>query len=389
MKQGSMCAVINLVEDWENLKPLTNNRPVGTLPFAGRYRLIDFPLSAISNAGIRNVMIEEPSSGRSVQDHIRSGKDWDMDTIRGGIFTFPYNDLDRVSDQRKEEIKYHYYDNEILYLRKTNAEYAVVVGSHNVSDIDLQALLRYHQSRGTFLTVAYKKMSITDLDPNNTVLQLTSKGNASAVVQVVEDNSKQKEQTAAKNLDIYLMSTMDLIDILHDANRKGDISGIDQLLKQAVMQHGASAFEYTGFYANIHDIKSYYDASMNILDEENFRALLYTQRPIYTKVKNEVPTFFTKESKVTGSLCGTGGYVEGTIEHSVVFRNVLINRNATIKNSVIMQGVRIGVGTTVENAVIDKNVVIGPNMKIKGTPEKPVVIQKDEHLFHQREVANK
>jgi len=389
MKHNSVSAIINLVEPWEQLEPLTTDRPVGTLPFGGRYRLIDFPLSSITNAGIQNAMIISPRSGRSVADHLRSGNDWNLDTIRGGLFNFPYNDLSLIAPQKKETLIHHYYDNTILFLKRSNSEYSVIMGTRNICNIDLRALLRYHQERDNPVTTVYKSIDAKEADPNTSVLQLTDNGMATAILPAASKNVVPNENGKfAKSLNIYMMSTVDLIDILKEANERGDLISLEDLMLQAVMQHSANAFEYTGYYANIHDIESYYNASMSILAEDNFRSLFYTQRRIYTKVKNEIPTFFAKSSHVKGSLCGTGGYIEGKIDHSVIFRNVFINRKSQIKDSVIMQGTRIGAGTKVENAIIDKNVVIGPNMQLMGTPEKPLVIGKGERIFRQTEVSN-
>ncbi|WP_125588183.1 glucose-1-phosphate adenylyltransferase subunit GlgD [Companilactobacillus jidongensis] len=387
MKHNSVSAVINLVEPWEKLEPLTIARPVGTLPFGGRYRLLDFPLSSIANAGIQNVMIASPRSGRSVSDHIRSGNDWNLDTIRGGLFNFPYNDLSLIAPEKKDTLLHHYYDNAILFLKRSNSEYTVVMGTRNICNIDLKALLRYHKERDNRVTTVYKSVDASEVKPTNTVLQLTENGMATSVVQASK-TFPSSEGKLAKDLNIYLMSTVDLVDILNEANQRGDLISLERLMKRAVIQHNANAFEYTGFYANIHDIPSYYKASMSILKEDNFRALFYSQRQIYTKVKNEIPTFFAKSSQVKGSLCGTGGYIEGKIDNSVIFRNVFINRDSLIQDSVIMQGTRIGVGTTIENAVIDKNVVIGPNLELKGTPDEPLVIGKGKRIFRQTEVTN-
>ncbi|MFC6180731.1 glucose-1-phosphate adenylyltransferase subunit GlgD [Lactiplantibacillus daowaiensis] len=388
MKRGSVSAVINLVEPWAAIEPLTTQRPVGTLPFGGRYRLVDFPLSSAINAGIQNVMVTTPRSGRSVMDHLRSGRDWNLDTIRGGIFTYPYNDLKLVSPEKKAELLHHYYDNSILFLKRSYSEYTVVMSTRNVGNIDLKALIRYHEERDNPITTVYKSVDPATLTPANTILQLTDKGMATAVMPTAKAKLKATTKKAAKNMDIYLMSTVDLIDILQDANRRGVLISLEELMKQAVMQHNANAFEYTGFYANIHDIQSYYAANMAVLDEANFRALFYSSRRIYTKVKNEIPTFFAQGSQFRASLCGTGGYIEGQVDHSVIFRNVLINRGSQIKDAVIMQGTRIGAGTRIENAVIDKNVVIGPNLVLKGQPDKPLVISKGQHIFKQAEVVS-
>ncbi|WP_047998633.1 glucose-1-phosphate adenylyltransferase subunit GlgD [Lactiplantibacillus herbarum] len=387
MKRERVSAIINLLEPEDQLQPLTAVRPVGMLPFGGRYRLIDFQLSSIVNAGIQNVMVTVPRSGRSVADHLRSGSDWSLNTIRGGLFLSPYNDLKLVAPEKKLTLIYHYYDDSILFLKRSQSEYTVIMSTRNVSNIDLKALLRYHEERNRPVTVVYKRVARSDLTPENTVLQLTANDEATAVLPLNKLKAAPSTKQLAKSMSIYLLSTVDLIALLQEANQRGAMISLEQLLCQFVIQHTANAFEYTGYQANIHDIQSYFAANMSVLNETNFRALFYSSRRIYTKVKNEVPTFFTTGTRCQDSLFGTGGYIEGQVQHSVVFRNVAINQNTKVKDSVIMQGTRIGTGCQLENVVIDKNAVIGPNLSLKGTPEKPLVIRKGQQLFQQVEVA--
>ncbi|WP_318767495.1 glucose-1-phosphate adenylyltransferase subunit GlgD [Lactiplantibacillus carotarum] len=382
MKRESVSAIINLLEPSLGPTPLTAVRPLGMLPFGGRYRLIDFQLSSVINAGIQNVMVTVPRSGRSVADHLRSGRDWNLNTIRGGLFLSPFNDLKLVAPEKKAALIHHYYDDSITFLKRSQSEYSVVMSTRNVGNIDLKALLRYHEERDCPVTAVYKRVTATQLIPENTVLQLTSKGIATAVVPF----GKAGIATAgavAKSMAIYLMSTVDLIELLQSANSRGDLVSLEQLMRQVVMQHGANAFEYTGFEANIHDVASYFKANLAMLDEANYRALFNSSRHIYTKVKSEIPTFFTAGAQCRNSLCGTGGYIEGTVDHAIIFRNVLINRGCLVNNAVIMQGARIGAGTTLENVIVDKNAVIGPNLVLKGTPEVPLVIGKGQHVFQQ------
>lgn len=387
MRRKSVSAIINLLEPAADLQPLTAKRPVGMLPFGGRYRLIDFQLSSVVNAGIQNVLVTVPRSGRSVADHLRSGHDWNLDTIRGGLFLSPYNDLKLVAQDKKAQLIHHYYDNSILFLKRSRSEYSVVMSTRNIGNIDLSALLRYHEERNSPITAVYKRVAPNDLIPENTVLQLTAKGQATAVVPFSEVKLAPGTKQVAKSMAIYLMRTVDLIELLQSADQRGDLVSLEQLMRQAVIQHSANAFEYTGFQANIHDLNSYFAANMAILNEANFRALFYSSRRIYTRIKNEVPTFFASGAQCRESLCGTGGYIEGTVEHSVIFRNVQINRGAHVKNAVIMQGSRIGSGCQLENVLVDKDAVIGPNLILKGRADKPLVIQKGQHVFKQAEVV--
>lgn len=387
MKKNRLCAIINLIEPAEALLPLTEQRPLGTLPFAGRYRLLDFPLSCISNAGINTVALFLPRNGRSVGDHVRSGKDWDLDSLRGGVFTFPYNDLAVVAAQQQAEARHHFYDNYIQFLRKSGAEYVVILGTQNVNNIDISALWRYHQQRNNEMTTVYKFLPAEQVAADHQVVTLTEDGKATSILPLAEANIPAAATMVPKSLAIHMIDVRRLIELLQEANRQGQAGGLNLVLKHAVMQNNTSAFEYTGFQANIRSIQEFYAANMQMLLEKNYQALFFSTQQILTKVKNEIPSFFSRDSQVENCLVGTGSYIEGAVTHSVIFRNVLINRRARISDSVIMQGSRIGAGTVIEHAILDKSVVIGPNLKLIGTAEQPLVIGKGQHVYQQKEVV--
>ncbi len=182
-------------------------------------------------------------------------------------------------------------------------------------------------------------------------------------------------------MDIYLIGTIDLIDLLTDASEAPTFKRLPQIMREAVLQNNANAFEYTGFLAKLNTIKRYFDANMSMLEDQNYQALLYSANSIETKNKNEIPTFFSTESHVANSLLGTGDFIEGEVNHSILFRNVHIHRDALVDHSIVMQGTKIGTGSSVKYAILDKGVIIGPNLALEGTPEEPLVFAKNQKVF--------
>lgn len=139
MVKNKLAAIINATEDNSCLKPLTNKRPIAALPFAGRYRIIDFVLSNISHAGIDSAALFIGDSGRALYDHIRSGDAWDLDSqIKGGIFTFSQQNW-KLAHHREHEHEDYYYNHRI-YLSRSNAKYVFVSGSKIIANIDIKAL---------------------------------------------------------------------------------------------------------------------------------------------------------------------------------------------------------------------------------------------------------
>ncbi|WP_125702702.1 glucose-1-phosphate adenylyltransferase subunit GlgD [Lacticaseibacillus daqingensis] len=382
MRRGEIAAIIDLNEDVHDLLPLTAHRPIGTLPFAGRYRLLDFPLSAITNADIHSVGLFMPESERSVQDHLRNGSAWNLDLIQGGVFLFPYV---ATRDYNDPKLRERYYENYTQFLRRSSSKYTVVMGAKNVANVDLNAILAYHKVSDAGITAVYKKMPRAWVHPTDWTLSLSEQGAASSVIRA-EDRPDESGETVPVFMEIYLLATIDLIDLLDTAAQTDEFRRLPQLLREAVLAQNANAFEYTGYLARIDSIPRYFRANMDMLTESNYQSLLFSNIPILTKSKNEVPSFFSKESVVTDSLLGTGAYVEGQVQDSIVFRNVVVHRGATVADSIVMQGSKISAGATVRHAILDKGVVIGPNLTIEGQPDHPLVIGKNRTIFRVSEL---
>ncbi|KRM72183.1 glucose-1-phosphate adenylyltransferase subunit GlgD [Lacticaseibacillus brantae] len=378
MKTGVVTAVIDLNEPDEALRPLTEFRPIGTLPFAGRYRLIDFPLSAIDNASIKSVGLFLPRSGRSVQDHLRSGAAWNLDALQGGVFTFPYI---AEKDYDSPIVRSRYYDDYIQFLRKSDTQYTVIMGTSNVANIDINAVMAYHRLGNSRITTVYKQVNRNLVEANDWTLELSELGTTSSVVLAKNHHGDPNTEKLPLFMDVYFLETQDLIDMLVSASEAPNFRHLSQLLREAVLENNANAFEYTGYLSPITSIPRYFAANMAMLDENNYQALLFSSRPIQTKSKNEVPTFLAGDSRIESSLLGTGGYIEGEIDHSVIFRNVVVHRDAVVSHSIIMQGSKVSAGSTVRYAILDKGVVIGPNLTLEGTPEKPLIFSKNQRVF--------
>lgn len=382
MRQSNICAIVDLNVPDDALKPLTKQRPVGTLPFAGRYRLLDFALSDIANAGIRDVGLYMPASSRSVQDHIRSGSTWNLDTIVGGIFTFPYVATKNYDDSKNRQ---RYYDDYLSFLKRSNTRFTVVISGRNIENINLDEVLRFHMASHHDMTVLYKRQGISEVQAGEEVLDLTPTGDVIQITEAQRLIDQHDGPTLPMAMGVYMLRTDLLIELLQTASSQEDFVRLPAILRTAVSTYHVNAYEYTGFYAHINTIKRYYDANMAILNEVNYQALLYSERHVFTKNKNEVPTFFASVSDVNNSLLGTGSQIYGQINESVIFRHVQVALEAQINRSIIMQGSKIGAGSKLSHVILDKGVEVGPNLELIGTPEHPLVFGKNEIITESKQ----
>ncbi|MBC1457610.1 glucose-1-phosphate adenylyltransferase subunit GlgD [Listeria newyorkensis] len=373
MKANKICGILNLSENKEGLQPLTKNRPLAAMPFACRYRLIDFPLSNMTNAGINTIAMFLNENNRSLFDHIRSGKEWDLNTMYGGLFVFDERNADDFSQEN--------YDNSLNFLTKSATEYVVIMGSKMICNIDLKGVLQHHKQQEADITVVYKKLTapIEAGDHENLItLDVTPEGKILAHEEV--GKSERVAESSALSLEIYLLKQELLLKLLANYRETGRDFSLDAVMKQAVEHTNANGFEYTGYLRQIYSVNSYFEGNFDMLEDRHLSALFQENQKIHTKAKNEVPTFYAEHSDVKDCLVANGCLLRGSAEHSLIFRNVVLEEGAKVKNSMIMQGAQVGAGARLEYVIADKKSVIAPGVELIGTRENPIVVKKDEQI---------
>lgn len=178
--------------------------------------------------------------------------------------------------------------------------------------------------------------------------------------------------------DIFVVDTPWLIERLEEEAQKEYPEKLRYVLRDLAVKEGAFAYEYTGYLANIHSVQSYYQANIDMLESKKFYSLFSPNQKIYTKVKNEEPTYYANTSKVSTSQFASGSIIEGEVVQSVLSRNIYVHKDSVVKNSVLFPRVVIGQGARVEYAILDKGVEVADGVVIRGTAEHPVVVKKGE-----------
>lgn len=376
MKMNKICAIMNLTEDDALLYPLTQYRPIAAMPFAARYRIIDFNLSNINHAGIESVAMFIAGSGRSIYDHIRSGEAWGLESgLRGGIFTYSQTLLKQQMRERTHQTQF-FYTNHWEFLEKSRSEYVVVMGSKMIANIDYLDVLKSQEQSGKDITVLYKTIPAREIvgDGYGKILKLNKQGEFSKLVEV--ENYFPDDQPVHKGLNMYLLSVRTLQDIMTKAQDEEIYLDTDKLLMHYLPDYEVNVYEHTGYLSNIRSIQSYYQTNMDLLKKETFDSLFNNEHTIITKVKNEAPTYYARDSRVTSSMIATGGFIEGEVDHSVLFRKVKIGAGAQVKHSIVMAGSKVGEGAILEYCVLDKDVVVEPGAVLRGTPDNIRVVEK-------------
>ncbi|WP_307341805.1 sugar phosphate nucleotidyltransferase [Metabacillus malikii] len=328
-----MLGVIDATAIKREIQDLTLHRSLAAVPFAGRYRLIDFVLSNMVNSHIQSVAIFPKYQYRSLMDHLDSGKQWDLHRKKDGLFFFPsphlHNEYDEFGSFRQ------FTDHIDFFLRSTQ-EYAVITNSHTVCNIDYQEVLKRHIAN---------RCDITEIRKDG------------------------------ESLEMYIMSTKLLMNLINLKDSLG-LHTLSEVITENPQNLLICDYEFSGYVAIIDSINSYYKHSMELLKPSVWNELFLKERPIYTKAKDEPPTKYGNQAVVKNSLIGNGCIIEGVVENSIIFRGVHIGKDTVIKNSVIMQHSQIGERCGIEHVIADKDVTVLSDTVMKGSALLPYVIRK-------------
>ncbi|BEU87277.1 glucose-1-phosphate adenylyltransferase subunit GlgD [Selenomonas sp. TAMA-11512] len=364
---NTVMGLINLQDDNRKIREMTENRPVGSIPFAGRYRVIDFTLSSMVNSGIGHVGIMLPMKSRSIMDHLRSGKDWDLARRHEGLFYLPPAKDDR--DTREGDLKNFYHN--IDFVEHSAQKYVLLARANNIYNIDFNKVLRFHQNTNADITLVYSIAQEEERE-NSVVIETAENG-------LVQDISIKPVvyQGAKVSLGICLMEKRLFVNIVKSAYEHGGTDFVlDGIIRRAD-HYTMYACMHEGYTACIASMASYYRTSMEVLQPAVWEELFMQNGFIYTKTKDGVPVQYKEDANVTNSLVANGCVVHGEVENSILFRGVTVGKGVKIRNSILMEKCDLKNNALVENVICDKNVTITSDKWLKGAPNYPLVVNKD------------
>lgn len=362
-----MMGIINLVNEPDELEELTYYRNVASVPFGGRYRLIDFILSNMVNSGIRDVGIFTHHKYRSLMDHLGSGKEWNLDRKHGGMFIFPAV-LDEPTGMLKGDLFQFYCHRDYLY--RGSEEYVLIARSHMVCNIDFQSVLQSHLETGADITMVYKPMN----PPQNSVFRRVAVRGDGKVTLIEDQMGSLRSDNVS--LEMYVMRKSLLLDMVETSLGQGH----DHFVRDAIMKNinklEIYGYAHEGYVGIVNSIESYYKYSMDLLQPEVWKQLFFADRLIYTKVKDEPPAKYLQHADIGNCLVANGSVIDGYVENSILFRGVTVGKGAVIRNSILLQGCVIANHARIENTILDKDVTVQPGKVLVGDPRAPYIASK-------------
>lgn len=351
----------------ECLSELTGLRTMGSVPFACRYRLIDFALSNMVNSGIEKVGVVTKSNYQSLMDHLGTGKPWDLSRKTEGMFLLPpFSTASSGSNGDKiASLK-----GIMGFISRSTEEYVLFSDCNSVLNIDIEELMDYHTEKGSDITIVYKNGKMPNLS-NVIVMEMNDSGKATQITvsPVTEDNVNY-------SLNIILMKKSLLERLMHEAISLNYNDFEADIIQRNVNKLNIYGFEAKGYATTIDSMQTYFKANMELLNPENCDHLFDKERPVYTKVRDDMPAIYGLGSNVKNSLVADGCIIDGEVENSILFRGVRVEKGAVVKNSIVMQGTYVAQDSSLSYVVADKSVVITPGKTLSGAENYPIYIGK-------------
>ena len=368
--KNSYMGLVLATQSTKEIRGLTKSRAIATIPFGGRYRILDFALTSLTRGGVKNVGIVIPNDGsRSLRDHVRGGQFWDLNRKDGGIFF-----LSPTDDKERFKLNLDNLKNNIEYLKKSKEENVIIYPSNLVANIDIKKIIEAHEESGKDLTIVYKSVekTIKEYKGCTTIIKEDEKLRFGIVVNA--------EEITNVSLDIKIIKKSLLIDLLKLGLQGGLRANLNSIIETNIDKISTNLYEYEGYGRFIKSTQNYFTVNKDLLNKEIRFDLLSANGGISTKINDTPPAIFEVGSKVSNSLIANGCKVKGEIKNSIIGRRVVIGKGAKIENSIILQSCTIEDGAEIKNVIIDKNVTVGNLQQVIGTEEFPLVVEKKSNF---------
>ena len=354
------------------LGELTSKRTMASLPFAGRYRHVDFHLSNMAHAGIRHIGVISRHSYQSLMNHVGSGEEWGMELEEGGLeFLTPFAMSTSASYRGKLENLYYAMD---FLEYGPDDELLVTADSAVLANMDLNKVLASHVASGKELTVVTKAGICNGTKQIDLALKLEDGKVADMAVDYVAD----KDYVAS--MDVFVMSKAWLMSKVKEYVAH-NMYHMDRDLVMGVWQKDADAvnvYEFEGYAMFNESVEEYFYNSLSLINKDIRHGMFGACHPIYTKVRDRVPTYYGEGCEVEDCIIADGCMIDGEVEESVLFRQVTICEGAEVENCIIMNDSVVGEGAKLKFVILDKDVTVRPGAKLYGTAKNPIIVKRGE-----------
>ena len=353
----------------KNVPELVRVRTLASIPFCGRYRLIDFPLSNMVNSGIDTVGIITKNNYQSLMDHVGSGKDWDLARKNGGLIILPPFGVEENTSlytSRLEALK-----GITSFINRADEEYVVMSDCDSVCRLNYNDIIDEHIAKKADVSMVYVKHKATQMEEHNvTTLEIDNSGRIKAFSYKPTLNTD-----ANMAINVFVMKKRLLQNIVLESISHNYKHFTADFLDKNIDSLKIVAFEHKGYYAGISSLQAYYIHNLELLNEDA-RHELFGDRSVYTKIRDSAPTRFGASAVISNSLIADGCDIQGEVENSILFRGVKVGRGTVVKNCILMQDTVVEENATLNCIITDKNTVVRDRRVLSGSLNHPFYISK-------------
>ncbi len=355
------------------ISEMTANRTLASVPFGGRYRLIDFVLSSMVNSNISTVGVITKTNYQSLMDHVGNGKQWDLSRKNGGLIILPpYGVGQSLYSTRLDALK-----NIHSFFVRRDFDNIIMSDCASVCSIDFTKVIEQHKHNHADITLVVSQKNIANAKTKRrTYVNFDDTSKITNIVQETVDSG-----TRYVHNHITVMTKSYFMLMLEASMANGNSDFTHDILIPAIHTQRIYAYVHEGYFATIDTIRDYYKHSLALL-QKSTRDSLFNQEGfnVFTKVRDSAPCIVKDTASVNNSLIADGCVIEGTVVNSILFRGVHVAKGAVVSNSILFQDTTVGSGTTLNCVIADKNTNILDNRMLSGHETHPYFLAKNSTI---------
>ena len=371
----TMLGIINYDDASVKVSGLDTYRPIPSLSFLGRYRLIDFPISNLTNSGIKHIQVYVRSKPRSIIEHLGSGRQYNINSKQGKL---------RILTG-EEPVQSEVYNHDITaflqnlrFIEEAKHSYVAIMPSHLIYTVNFEEVFRYHQDHQADVTVLYKTSDqAMERFIGEDVLELNQDKR-------VLDMRKNRGQFKNRHISLAanVMSKELFITLIHLANQTSSLYTLRDILQEQVLDQAFKmiGFPVQGYAASINSLQAYTNVNLELTQYTMTQSLFKPNWPIYTRTNDSCPTQYTKKAKIAQSIVANGCFIEGTVKHSVIGRGVIIKPGAVVEDSIVLADSIIDAGVVLKHVVVDKQAVVSKIKELTGSPDQVLYVKRQDRV---------
>ncbi len=350
---------------------LTKNIAKPAVPYGGKYRIIDFPLSNCVNSGIYTVGVLTQYQPLELNDYIGNGQAWDLDRNEGGVHILsPYQQI-KGTEWYKGTANAIYQN--INFIDRYDPEYVAILSGDHIYKMDYAKMLDFHKEKNADCTIAMLEVPWEEASRFGLMFV-----NDDGEITAFEEKPKVPKSNKA-SMGVYIFTWKKLREyLIADENTEGSSNDFGKNVIPAMHEAGERmfAYQFDGYWKDVGTIDSLWEANLDLLNPKVNIDLSDTSWPIYCKNSALAPHFASKTSEIQNSMVSGGCIIDGKVDYSVLFSNVTVEKGAKVEYSIIMPGAIIKSGATVKYAMVAENAVIEENAVVGEDPEKVKDLEK-------------